>query len=121
MSPTRHQARRRHGYTDDCGSRATKRPKTTIRSDNPYTRGIADFVAGLTYESVPCEVLTRIKLLILDSIGCAFYAANLDSIRILQKTLCGIDTSKACSVWGSEVRLSAPHSSLVNGAQVQGF
>ena len=30
--------------------------------DNPYTRGIAQFVSGLTYEAIPPEVLQRIKL-----------------------------------------------------------
>src|SRR5437899_11914737 len=34
--------------------------------DNPYTRGMADFVAGLRYDQIPTEVIERIKLLILD-------------------------------------------------------
>ena len=38
---------------------------------NVYTRGIADFVSGLRYEDIPAEVIARIKLLILDSLGCA--------------------------------------------------
>ena len=40
-------------------------------SDNGYTRGIAEFVANLRYEAIPPEVLTRIKLCMLDSLGCA--------------------------------------------------
>src|SRR6266571_2020039 len=32
--------------------------------DNPYTRGMADFVAGLRYDQIPTEVIERIKLLI---------------------------------------------------------
>ena len=39
--------------------------------DNRYTRGIAEFVAGLRYDAIPGEVRQRIKLLILDSLGCA--------------------------------------------------
>lgn len=90
-------------------------------SDNPYTSGIARFVSGLQYEAIPQEVLTRIKLCMLDSIGCAIYGADLEWTRILQKTLGALDTTRACTVWGTNLKLSAPHAALVNGTQTQGF
>jgi aconitate decarboxylase len=90
-------------------------------SDNRYTRGIATFVSGLRYETIPKEVLTRIKMLMLDSIGCAIYGADLEWSRIIQKTLTSVDTTQACSVWGTSLKLSAPHAALINGTQVQGF
>ena len=89
--------------------------------DNPYTRGIAEFVSGLQYEAIPAEVRERIKLLMLDSIGCALYGADLPWTRILQDTLHGLDTSDGATVWGTKLKLSAPHAALVNGTQVQGF
>jgi MmgE/PrpD N-terminal domain len=52
-------------------------------TDNVRTRRIAEFVAGQRYERVPHEVRERIKLLILDSLGCAIYGAR----RILRSTL----------------------------------
>jgi 2-methylcitrate dehydratase PrpD len=88
---------------------------------NPYTAGIARFVAGLRYEDIPNEVKERIKLLILDSLGCAIFGAELEWSRILMETLAAVDTSTGCSVWGTAMRLSAPHAALVNGALVQGF
>ncbi len=90
-------------------------------SDNRYTAGIARFVSGLEYSDIPEEVRTRIKLLILDSIGCALYGADLEWSRILQRTLGGLDTTPACTVWGTPQRISAPHAALINGTQVQGF
>jgi 2-methylcitrate dehydratase PrpD len=90
-------------------------------SDNRYTKGIAQFVSGLRYEAIPPEVLTRIKLLMLDSLGCALYGAHLEWSRILQKTLGGLDSTQGCTVWGTGQKLSAPHAALVNGTQVQGF
>ncbi|MGZ8157159.1 MAG: MmgE/PrpD family protein, partial [Burkholderiales bacterium] len=90
-------------------------------TDNPYTRGIAQFVSTLRYEAVPEEVRSRIKLLMLDSLGCALYGADLEWTRILQETLSKIDTTGACTVWGTTKKLSAPHAALVNGTQVQGF
>jgi aconitate decarboxylase len=88
---------------------------------NVYTRGIADFVAGLRYEAIPAEVIERIKLLVLDSLGCAIFGAELPWSRILQQTLAKLDTSQGCTIWGTGQRLSAPHAALVNGTLVQSF
>jgi aconitate decarboxylase len=88
---------------------------------NVHTRRIAEFVAGLTYEQIPTEVRERIKLLILDALGCAIYGAQLEWCRILQDALTKVDTTRNTSVWGTPLRLSSPHAALVNGTQVQGF
>jgi 2-methylcitrate dehydratase PrpD len=90
-------------------------------SHNPHTAGIARFVSGLQYEAIPTEVLTRIKLCMLDSIGCAIYGADLEWTRILQKTLGTVDTTRSTTVWGTGLKLSSPHAALVNGTQTQGF
>ena len=74
-------------------------------ADNRYTRGIAEFVSGLRYEAIPREVRERIKLLVLDSLGCALYGAHLPWCRILQRTLKKLDSSTACGVWGTAQRL----------------
>ena len=88
---------------------------------NVHTRAIADFVSELTYEKIPAEVRERIKLLMLDSFGCAIYGANLEWCRILRGTLEKLDATCTTSVWGTDVRLSSDHAALVNGTQVQGF
>jgi len=89
--------------------------------DNPYTRGMAEFVAGLRYDRIPGEVIERIKLLMLDSLGCAFYGVDLEWRRILMRTLTQLDKTPACRVWGAALRLSVPHAALVNGTLVQGL
>ncbi|HWE78596.1 MAG TPA: MmgE/PrpD family protein [Pseudolabrys sp.] len=88
---------------------------------NPHTRAIAEFVSGLRYEDIPAEVIARIKLLMLDSLGCALYGTGLEWSRILRRTLAAIDTTPGCRVWGTDERLSAPHAALVNGTLVQSF
>jgi len=90
-------------------------------TDNPYTRGIAEFVSTLRYEAIPDDVKSRIKLLMLDSLGCALYGADLQWCRILQESLGAVDATRACSVWGTTRKLSAPHAALTNGTAVQGF
>jgi aconitate decarboxylase len=82
---------------------------------------MASFIAGLRYEAIPAEVCSRIKLLILDALGCAIYAGKLEWSRILIDALRTLDTSTACGVWGTTCRLSAPHAALANGSLVQGF
>ncbi len=89
--------------------------------NNIHTRRIAEFVSSLTYEQIPPEVRERIKLLILDSLGCALYGANLEWCRILQDSLAALDSTRTTVIWGTQQRLSSPHAALVNGTQVQGF
>jgi aconitate decarboxylase len=91
------------------------------RADNRYTRGLAEFVGGLRYERIPQEVRARLKLLMLDSLGCALFGADLEWSRILRRTVAAVDTSQGATVWGTSERLSAPHAALVNGTAVQGF
>ncbi|WP_427184644.1 MmgE/PrpD family protein [Bordetella bronchialis] len=93
----------------------------TENAANPYTRGIAEFIANLRYDSIPGHVRERIKLLILDSFGCAIFGAELPWSRILLETLLAEDRSATTPVWGTDQRLSAPHAALVNGTLVQGF
>jgi 2-methylcitrate dehydratase PrpD len=90
-------------------------------NDNPYTRGIAKFVSGLKYDAIPAEVRHRAKLLMLDSLGCALYGADLQWCRMLQDSLAKVDSTRECIVWGTKKKLSAPHAALVNGTAVQGF
>ena len=90
-------------------------------SNNPHTRAIAQFISQIRYEDIPAEVIARIKLLILDSLGCALYGSDLEWSRILRATLAKLDATKACRVWGTPERLSAPHAALVNGTLIQSF
>src|SRR3970282_1204878 len=62
-----------------------------------------------------------IKLLMLDSLGCALFGADLEWCRILQESLASLDATRTCCVWGTGHQLSAPHAALANGTAVQGF
>src|SRR5216684_6367220 len=92
-----------------------------VTAQNPYTRRIAEFISQLKYEDIPGEVRERLKLLILDSLGCAIYGAHLQWCRILRETLEQVDKTRETSIWGTDRRLSSAHAALVNGTQVQSF
>ncbi len=82
---------------------------------------MARFIASLRYDDIPEAARHRIKLLILDAVGCALYARDLQWSRILRDTLLEVDSSRQCAVWGTAARLSSVHAALCNGTQVQGF
>ena len=100
---------------------ADKHGHQTEQADNRHTRAIAQFVSGLTYEKIPQEVRTRIKLLILDSIGCGIYGAIKEHSQLAVKGITSMDDSSKCGLWGLSQRASAPHAALLNGTFVQGF
>jgi len=92
-----------------------------VIGQNPHTRRIAEFVSQLSYDQIPTPVRERLKLLILDSLGCAVYGAQLEWCRILRETLEQSDKTRDASIWGTDRKLSSAHAALVNGTQVQGF
>ncbi|HVZ00645.1 MAG TPA: MmgE/PrpD family protein [Dongiaceae bacterium] len=93
--------------------------KTTTRPGP--SAALARFIQDFRFESIPAEVRERIKLLILDSLGCGLYGASLDWSHILIDTLARLDRTSECRVWGTRHRLSAPHAVLVNGTLIQSF
>jgi aconitate decarboxylase len=93
----------------------------TATAPNPYTHRIAEFVAKLDYEHVPAAVCERLKLLILDSLGCAIYGARLQWCQIIREALERVDNTRTTGIWGSDRQLSSVHAALVNGTQVQSF
>jgi aconitate decarboxylase len=100
---------------------ASSHSSAPANANNPHTRAIAQFVSTLRYEDIPDDVIARIKLLILDSLGCALYGTALEWSRILRATLIELDTTRACRLWGTSEKLSAPHAALVNGTLIQSF
>jgi aconitate decarboxylase len=89
---------------------------------NPFTSALAGYTASIRHQDVPPEVMHRLKLLMLDSLGCGLFGADLQWVKILKKTLSAMDKSPVGSVClGSSDRLSDPHAVLVNGTQIQGF
>src|SRR5690242_7800679 len=88
---------------------------------NVHTRRIAEFASRVSYDQIPQDVRERLKRLILDSLGCAIYGAQLEWCRILRQTLEHLDKTREAAIWGTNRRSSAPHAALINGTQVQGF
>ena len=86
-----------------------------------YTKDLAAYVAGLRFEDIPAEVVARAKFLILDGLGCGLYGATKEWSEIMIGALSKLDGDGTATVWGRDVKLSAPHAALANATAVQGF
>ena len=87
-----------------------------------YTRGVAEFAAGLKLGNIPDDVLERAKAITLDGLGCGIYAANLKWTDILTRVLVrGEPSGGPSTLWGRQETVSPPSAALINGTMVQGF
>lgn len=89
--------------------------------NDTYTRELARWIAGHRFEDTPADVIERLKLLMLDSIGCGIFGSLLPWSKLAIDTIAAIDGNGTTSVWGTEHRMSPPHAALLNGTFVQGF
>ena len=86
-----------------------------------YTAQLAEFAAGLSYADIPQPVIDRVKLLVLDAIGCGLLGATLPWSQRLRDTLTAIEAPGDALVWGTDRRFSAPSAALANATAVHGF
>ena len=84
------------------------------------TRQLAQFSAGLTFEQLPAEVVSKLKLCILDTLGCAVFGETLASVRKLA-TMVATEGKGDAIVFGSPMRTSGSLAALLNGTSAHAF
>src|SRR5687767_1870707 len=85
------------------------------------TRDLARFGAALQYEDLPKEVIERIKLCVLDAIGCALYGATLPWTRKVADLALAEKTAPVASLAGMGKKTSVSLAALVNGTAGHAF
>lgn len=90
-------------------------------TEGQYTRGLSEFIAGLTFEDIPTDVVDRIKLLVLDTIGVGLLGAGMPWSVRMRKTVQDMEGPGDALVWGTRQSFSPPTAALVNGTAVHGF
>jgi 2-methylcitrate dehydratase PrpD len=88
---------------------------------NKATYQMARFAAGAAYDSLPAEVISHLKLCILDTVGCGLFGSTLPWNRILREALSEIDDMQQASVWGTDARCAMTNACLANGTMVHSF
>lgn len=82
---------------------------------------LGDFIVRSRSMELPVEVVERIQLLVLDSLGCSLLAAHLPWVERLLATLVATEAPGPGLVWGHPAQLSAANAALVNATSVHGF
>jgi aconitate decarboxylase len=66
------------------------------------TGKLCTWIEGMKLESIPEEVKTRAKYLILDGIGCGLVGAHLDWSETAANSIFDFEGAGRCTVWGWE-------------------
>ncbi len=85
------------------------------------TRDLARFGAGLKYADIPAEVIARIKLSLLDSLGCCLFGATLPWTRKVAELADDEDAKPVATLIGLGHSTSAALAALVNGTSGHAF
>ena len=75
------------------------------------TRTLAEYIAGLAYKDIPQEVVSHIKLSVIESLGCALFGSTLPWGKIITSFTKELGKGKGALIWadGAEVpSTSAP-------------
>jgi 2-methylcitrate dehydratase PrpD len=88
--------------------------------DGPTGR-LATWVADLTLDQVPQNVVERAKHLLLDGLGCALVGAQLPWSRVATDAVLGLEGKGDAVVIGTGQLTSAPAAAVLNGTFIQGF
>ena len=88
--------------------------------DGPTGR-LATWVADLTLDQVPQNVIERAKHLLLDGLGCALVGAQLPWSRVATDAVLGLEGKGDTVIIGTGHVTSAPAAAVLNGTFIQGF
>ena len=84
-----------------------------------HSGALSDFVSGLRFQDLPGPVIERLKLSILDTLGCGVYGSTTPWGRIVSDYARRVDGR--CILWGSGGRSDAANAALANGTMVHSF
>jgi 2-methylcitrate dehydratase len=80
---------------------------------------IADFVAGVTFDSLPEETVAEAKRFLYDSLGCAFGGTAARDLQIAREVFLGLGGTEEATVIGCGTRTSAPTAAFLNSLMVR--
>lgn len=85
------------------------------------TRDLARFGAALRYEDIPAEAVARIKLSLLDSLGCCLFGATLPWTRKVAELADAENAKPVATLIGLGRKTSPALAALVNGTSGHAF
>lgn len=94
---------------------------TVTETGRNGTTELGEFIAGLTFDAIPRDVVDHMKWCLIDTVGCGVFGASLQWSRILRSTLLRLDSTASAQLIGVHGALSVPHAALANGSAIHAF
>jgi aconitate decarboxylase len=94
--------------------------KETAPANSP-TRSLAEYIAGLSYKSIPGEVVAHIKVCLVDSLGCALFGSTLPWGKIISSFAKELGKGKGALIWGCGAEVPSTSAPLANGTLIHSF
>ncbi len=94
--------------------------RETAAASSP-TRTLAEYVAGLSYNAIPQEVISHIKLSFIDSLGCALFGSTLPWGKIITSFTSELGKGKGAIIWGDGAEVPPTSAPLANGTLIHSF
>jgi 2-methylcitrate dehydratase PrpD len=98
-----------------------KTQKEEAAAENSPTRILAEYVAGLSYEQLPAEVISHVKLCLLDTLGCALFGSTLPWGKIITEFAKELGAGRGAVLWGDGSEVPSTSAPLANGTLVHSF
>jgi 2-methylcitrate dehydratase PrpD len=100
---------------------ATTARQQDATDPNGPTGRLATWVAGLTLDDIPRDVVDRAKHLLLDGLGCGLIGAQLPWSRVATRAVLDLESGGDTVVIGTGTSTSGPAAAVLNGTFIQGF
>jgi 2-methylcitrate dehydratase PrpD len=82
---------------------------------------LADFASHLQYGDIPQDVVERMKMCTLDSIGCCLHGVTLPWTKSVESMVMDEGAIPVSSIFGTSLKTSAGNAALVNGTAGHAF
>ncbi|HXV82011.1 MAG TPA: MmgE/PrpD family protein [Candidatus Binatia bacterium] len=94
--------------------------KEVAAGTSPSQR-LAEYISGLSYRSIPPEVVSHVKLCIIDSLGCALFGSTLPWGKIITSFTKEMGKGKGALIWGDGTEVPSTNAPLANGTLIHSF
>src|SRR3989337_1211939 len=85
------------------------------------TRILAQYTSEISYRDIPEEVLSHIKLCLVDTLGCALFGSTLPWGKIITAFAKEMGKGKGALIWGDGAEVPSTSAPLANGTLIHSF
>ena len=99
------------------GSQSAMAGDVSAASATPLARRLADYALGLRYEDLDSATIERVKIHLIDSLGCGVGALNEPAVRICREIALPVDGTS--TIIGTNRRTTPDLAAFANGAAIR--